>query len=425
MSTTKSTTESTTFATLTDCNDLLVHLVRHLQLLIVERCDGDAPGLEWTPAATSKALRDATAAVQRERTVIERPAWSLLGYQLRESPEYMKQPSHPHDPMWAMWTAHGLLVSEYGSAQLKLFSPEFEEIRCVELDGRPTGLACSGDTAWAGSDSEHCVYKIQLPELTVSLRSETTYGIIEEDQPRQQGVLARVFGIAHFEGMLYITDADNGRIVVLDADTLAWCDSFGAYGTNEALPFYGMAEPTGVTIHTCLKSGETQLVVCDHTLESLVVFLIKGGPRAKNRLPGPMLIDELRFPSAHPQGIRLSKPWDVASYRGHFIVTQEPHPCFRGEAHLQWDVEYKFEHSQMVVLTCQPWDEMPVPDVQQVIYQPRVRYEGNPHPTLVGRVVAMPGYLRPGYSGIAVNEEKREAVVVDSTGSIHGFRLAL
>ena len=147
--------------------------------------------------------------------------------------------------MWAISTEYGLLVAEYGSAELKLILRECDEQRTKQLEWRPTGLACRGDVAWVGSDCEHCVHKISLPDLAIICRSDTEYEVIQSpSEARKPGVFTRVFGIAVWDDRLFVTDADNGRIVVLDAETLGWCGSFGTRGRD-----YGcLSEPTGVTI---------------------------------------------------------------------------------------------------------------------------------------------------------------------------------
>ena len=304
--------------------------------------------------------------------------------------------------MWAIDTAHGLLISEYGSAELQLF--DFSDHACIariDLADRPTGLASEGDFAWVGSDSGHCVYKVHLPDLAVCCTSNTRYERIENhDEYHKEGVFARIFGVALFADRLYVTDVDNGRIVVLDPETLAWRFSFG----RDAIGVDVLAEPTGLTIH---ENGE-DLVVCDHHHEVLVFYdPFSGGFNGVLHLT-----DDMHF----------SKPWDVASYRGFLIVTQEPHPMFRGMFHEPIDVDYVAEHAQIMVVA--PWfQEQMMGDVFQVVSLPRVHYPGNPHPSLRGTRPAMAQELHPGFNGIHIDARKSLAYVVDSEGRVQAFGL--
>lgn len=400
------------------CADLLLLVVRQLNIAVVERCDGEPVRLEWSPAGTCRALRDVTALVVRERALLKPPTWSILSQHHSEYGLGAHRTAGCHDPMWAISTEYGLLVAEYGRAELKLILRECDEQRTKQLEWRPTGLACRGDVAWVGSDCEHCVHKISLPDLAIICRSDTEYEVIQSpSEARKPGVFARVFGIAVWDDRLFVTDADNGRIVVLDAETLGWRGSFGTRGRD-----YGcLSEPTGVTIFDdpSVLCPEPLVLVCDHGNECLSFFQASGHPAQPNAF-----IEELYFPPSSEQGMGLSRPWDVAYYNGRILVCQEPHPFYRGMHFQPFDLDYKYDHSQLVVMRCDPWEEVPIPDVQQVLMLPRESYAGNRHLSLRGTVASVSGYLRPGFLGVTIDHHNGEAVVVDSFGSIHGLHLA-
>jgi len=176
------------------------------------------------------------------------------------------------DPLFSLPLPDGgLIVSDYGNHQLKVVSAGGQVLHVLGSCGRalgefvrPRGLALTNDALFVVDDTDR-VHQLDLKGVAVGTFPPRGVPAAANCAPV---VLCRPHGVARAaNGMLYVTDTGNQRVVVFKADgELAF--AFGRYGTQLGC----FDEPRGL----CVTPGVVWVAdMCNHRLQA---FGLDGRP---------------------------------------------------------------------------------------------------------------------------------------------------
>ena len=206
-------------------DDALAHIFSYLGLSLLMRCG--AVSREWHVTARAAAAERRVLRLRSGGPVGHGGNGLFYGGDEGEEAALDSFEKDNQDFERARYNAHllcclpsgNICVSVPSRSQLRIFSSEGILLRTIATRGGAKGITCDGTALFVVFSEVSCVQKLSLegvPQLS-----------FDAQKGRGVGQLRDPHAITLLDGMAYITDRSNGRVVALDSTTLEWRGSFG------------------------------------------------------------------------------------------------------------------------------------------------------------------------------------------------------